>query len=67
MQMSAYIETVRRRRDRLSADRTFIVDSGMQLRSNWGSYTTKGWLSELNRRIAELSAIIAALEKRLPI
>jgi hypothetical protein len=63
MQLSSYVETVRRRRAGLTANRAFIAESGMEMRSNWGGYTTTGWTSELDRRINELSAIITALEK----
>jgi len=67
MEMQAYTETVRRRRERLRTDRAFIADSGMEMRSNWGTRTTKTWVAELDRRIAELSAIITALESGRPI
>jgi hypothetical protein len=67
MQLNSYVETVRRRRADLTANRAFIADSGMEMRSNWGSNTTKVWISELDRRINELSAIITALEKGRPI
>jgi hypothetical protein len=46
-------------------DETYGLNA-MQMRSNWG-YTTHSWLAELDRRIRELSAIIAAFEARYAI
>jgi hypothetical protein len=63
MQFKWYVDGLRRQRGSLVANRDFIRESGMQMRSNW-SYTTKGWLAELDRRINELSAIITAFERK---
>jgi hypothetical protein len=64
MQFKWYVDGLRRQMGSLVANRDFIRESGMKLRSNWGGYTTKGWLAELDRRINELSAIITAFERK---
>jgi hypothetical protein len=66
MKPEAYVAALGRRRSQLEASRAVIIERGLGMRSRWGSTqfvdTTSGWLAELDRRIGELSAIMAAFE-----
>lgn len=59
-----YIEITKADRTRLEEQRAALLKNGSRMRSRWGYQvqfvdTTNGWLSELDRRIGELTRIIA--------
>ena len=62
MKFEWYVAGLRSRRSQLQAYRTALAEHGVRVVSNWG--TARAWLAELDRRINELSAIIAAFEQR---
>jgi hypothetical protein len=68
MKPETYVAALGRRKSQLEANRAVIIERGIRMRSRWGSLpfvdTTSDWLIELDRRIGELSAIMAAFERK---
>jgi hypothetical protein len=64
MNIENYIGVCQKRLDQLTANRAIFAERALNMRSNWGGDITKSWIAELDRRIAEQSAILAGLKRK---